>query len=97
MVMEVIAALLIAAVIIPLAPARGAEPGQPRPVHEHVRGDAPVHPGRGRPAAIGGHGADKFLPFLWTLFFFILFNNLLGMIPGGASATGTSTSPACWR
>ncbi|WP_422929408.1 F0F1 ATP synthase subunit A [Singulisphaera sp. PoT] len=38
--------------------------------------------------AIGGHGADKFLPFLWTLFFFILFNNLLGLIPGMASATG---------
>jgi F-type H+-transporting ATPase subunit a len=38
--------------------------------------------------AIGGHGADAFLPFLWTLFFFILFNNLLGLIPGMASATG---------
>ena len=38
--------------------------------------------------AIGGHGADAFLPYLWTVFFFILFNNLLGMIPGMASATG---------
>jgi F-type H+-transporting ATPase subunit a len=38
--------------------------------------------------AIGGHGADAFLPYLWTLFFFILFNNLLGMVPGMASATG---------
>ena len=38
--------------------------------------------------AIGGHGADAFLPFLWTVFFFILFNNLLGLIPGLASATG---------
>ena len=38
--------------------------------------------------AIGGHGADRFLPFLWTIFFFVLFNNLLGMIPGLASATG---------
>jgi F-type H+-transporting ATPase subunit a len=38
--------------------------------------------------AIGGHGADKFLPYLWTLFFFILFNNLLGLVPGMASATG---------
>ena len=38
--------------------------------------------------AIGGHGADEFLPYLWTVFFFVLFNNLLGMIPGGASATG---------
>lgn len=38
--------------------------------------------------AIGGHGADKFLPYLWTVFFFILFNNLIGLIPGMASATG---------
>ena len=38
--------------------------------------------------AIGGHGADAFLPYLWTVFFFILFNNLLGMIPSMASATG---------
>jgi F-type H+-transporting ATPase subunit a len=38
--------------------------------------------------SIGGHGADRFLPYLWTVFFFVLFNNLLGMIPGGAAATG---------
>jgi F-type H+-transporting ATPase subunit a len=38
--------------------------------------------------AIGGHGADRFLPYLWTAFFFVLFNNLLGIIPGGASPTG---------
>jgi F-type H+-transporting ATPase subunit a len=38
--------------------------------------------------AIGGHGADRFLPYLWTVFFFILFCNLLGMLPGFASATG---------
>ena len=25
--------------------------------------------------------ADRFVPFLWTLFFFILFSNLLGQIP----------------
>jgi F-type H+-transporting ATPase subunit a len=37
--------------------------------------------------SIGGHAADRFLPYLWTVFFFVLFNNLLGMIPGGASAT----------
>jgi F-type H+-transporting ATPase subunit a len=38
--------------------------------------------------AIGGHGADRFLPYLWTVFFFILFSNLLGLLPGFASATG---------
>ena len=31
--------------------------------------------------AIGGHGADRFLPYLWTVFFFVLFNNLLGHDP----------------
>ena len=34
-----------------------------------------------RPAL--GENADKFTPFLWTVFFFILFCNLLGMIPVG--------------
>jgi F-type H+-transporting ATPase subunit a len=38
--------------------------------------------------SIGGHGADRFLPYLWTAFFFVLFSNLLGMVPGGASTTG---------
>jgi len=28
-----------------------------------------------------GHRTDRFMPFLWTLFFFILVNNLLGLIP----------------
>ncbi|MDP6461870.1 MAG: F0F1 ATP synthase subunit A, partial [Gemmatimonadota bacterium] len=32
--------------------------------------------------------ADRYLPYLWTVFFFILFCNLLGLIPGGATATG---------
>jgi F-type H+-transporting ATPase subunit a len=32
--------------------------------------------------------SDQYLPFLWTTFFFVLFGNLLGMIPGGASSTG---------
>ena len=49
---------------------------------------------------------DRFVPFLWTLFFFILFSNLLGQIPFGsfvavitghdphisATATGTLTT-----
>jgi F-type H+-transporting ATPase subunit a len=32
--------------------------------------------------------ADRYLPFLWTVFFFILFCNLLGIIPGSATPTG---------
>jgi F-type H+-transporting ATPase subunit a len=35
-----------------------------------------------------GHGGEKFAGFLITLFFFILFCNLLGLMPFGATATG---------
>jgi len=35
-----------------------------------------------------GKRADKFLPYLLTLFFFIWINNLLGLIPGSANVTG---------
>ncbi|AOS84871.1 ATP synthase F0 subunit A [Chlorobaculum limnaeum] len=35
-----------------------------------------------------GHGYEKFLPYLLTVFFFILVCNLLGLIPYGATATG---------
>lgn len=31
---------------------------------------------------------ERYLPYLLTLFFFIWFNNLLGLIPGGANLTG---------
>lgn len=35
-----------------------------------------------------GHKYEKYLPYLLTLFFFILINNLFGMIPGSANVTG---------
>ena len=38
--------------------------------------------------AIGHHDADKFLPYLWTIFFFVLTCNLLGMLPWLGSPTG---------
>lgn len=31
--------------------------------------------------------ADRFLPFIWTLFFFILFSNLVGLLPLGGPPT----------
>ena len=34
-----------------------------------------------------GHGGERFVPYVVTLFFFILFSNLLGLIPFGATAT----------
>jgi F0F1-type ATP synthase membrane subunit a len=37
---------------------------------------------------------DRFLPFLWTLFFFILFCNLLGQIPFGEILTLATNKPS---
>lgn len=42
-------------------------------------------------SAIGPKQHERFVPFLLTLFFFIFFNNLLGLVPifpGGANTTG---------
>jgi F-type H+-transporting ATPase subunit a len=36
---------------------------------------------------VGAHG-NAFVPYLLTIFFFILFANLLGLLPYGATATG---------
>jgi F-type H+-transporting ATPase subunit a len=90
MVMEVIVALLIVALMVPLARHLTREgkyvPRGPRMnLLEALL--LFVRDGIARPL-IGGHDADRFLPFLWTLFFFVLFGNLLGLVPGFASATG---------
>lgn len=36
----------------------------------------------------GSHPADKYLPFIWSCFFYVLFCNLLGAFPWLGSATG---------
>jgi F-type H+-transporting ATPase subunit a len=116
MVMEVVAAILIMLIVIPLARhvarnkvTRGpfwnlfealflfirdgiARPsiGQPGPDHSHeFQGDASIAAAHGHQAPHAKHyTGDDFVPFLATLFFFLVFCNLLGMIPGGASPTG---------
>jgi len=40
-------------------------------------------------ASIGRHDADRFVPFLLTLFFFVLGCNLIGMVPWMGSPTGS--------
>ena len=35
-----------------------------------------------------GHKSNKYLPYLLTVFFFILINNIFGLIPGSANVTG---------
>jgi F-type H+-transporting ATPase subunit a len=39
--------------------------------------------------SIGEHDADRFVPFLWTMFLFILFCNLLGILPFAGSPTAS--------
>ncbi len=40
-------------------------------------------------AGIIGHGYKRHIPFLATLFFFILISNVIGLIPGAKTPTGT--------
>lgn len=55
----------------------------------HAHHDEHDDPGHHHAAQhTAGHNADKFLPFLWSLFFFILICNLLGAIPWLGSPTG---------
>jgi F-type H+-transporting ATPase subunit a len=35
-----------------------------------------------------GHNGEKFAPYIMTLFFFILYSNLLGLLPHGSTPTG---------
>src|SRR5438552_12022326 len=87
MILEVIAAGLIAAIYIPLAkrvqsgePPKGAFQNFFEVLLTFVRDDI------AKPN-LGEHAADKYVPFLWTLFLFILFCNLLGLVPYGGSPT----------
>jgi len=46
------------------------------------------------PAIGSAKDAAPYIPYLWTLFFFILFCNLLGMVPWMGTATGAITVTA---
>jgi F-type H+-transporting ATPase subunit a len=93
MVLELVAALLIAAIFIPLA-AKARRQDRPRGklwnlfeamlvfIRDQVARPAIAHDPH------HNHEADKFLPFLWTIFFFVLVCNLLGLLPWMGSATG---------
>ncbi len=87
MVLELIAVGLIAVIYIPLAkrlqsgePPRGAWDNAFEGLLVFVR-DEVAKPN------LGEHDADRYTPFLWTLFLFVLFNNLLGMFPYMGSPT----------
>jgi len=44
---------------------------------------------------IGADKYERFMPYLLTLFFFIMFNNLLGLTPGAANLTGNIAVTMC--
>ncbi len=87
-ILELIAALIVAACYIPLG-LRLSSGELPAGWHANLREVLLtfVRDDIAKPA-IGEHDADKYVPFLWTLFLFILVNNLLGLIPFFGSATG---------
>ena len=130
MVLEVVAAVLLLAIFIPIArrAVRGGPPkgrlwnmfeamvlfirnevvrpaiGPDHPHGEHRNGEHEAAAGGAEHGAHDGHGggaaphrqatvtyreADRFLPYILTVFFFILFCNLLGMIPWMGSPTGS--------
>jgi F-type H+-transporting ATPase subunit a len=89
MVLELVAAVLIAVVFIRLAhlissgrPPKGRFWNAFEGILIYLR-DQVARP------AIGEHDGDKFLPYIWTVFFFILFLNLFGLLPWAGSATGS--------
>ncbi|MBX9790540.1 MAG: F0F1 ATP synthase subunit A, partial [Pirellulales bacterium] len=93
MVLELIVAVVMAAIFIRLAgkiTAAAANGDAPKGRFANMFEAALVfiRDGIARPA-IGHHDGDKFLPYLWTLFFFVLLANLLGILPWMGSATGS--------
>lgn len=88
-VLELIGALILCAVFIPFANRvkNGDRPkGRLSNMLDatlcYVRDEIAV-PG------IGSHDAKRFLPFVWSVFFFVLVLNLIGMVPGLGAATGS--------
>lgn len=56
--------------------------------HGHGHGGDHGHHAEHADPLTAGHPADKYLPFIWTCFFYVLFCNLLGAIPWLGSPTG---------
>ena len=88
MVLELVAAVMMILIFVPLArfiatgrPPRGKIWNLFEAMLLFIRDEV------ARPA-IGKKDADRFLPYIWTVFFFILFCNLLGLIPWAGSPTG---------
>ena len=87
MVTELIAAVLVILVLVPVVGRiRRRLAGQQGLVRQPLRVGSLLFI-RERGGAAGDRRAckaDAFLPYLWTAFFFILFNNMLGLIRNGS-------------
>jgi F-type H+-transporting ATPase subunit a len=89
MVFEVVAAALLLAIYVPLA-RRARDGSAPRGYFWNTF-EVLLTFIRDRVAKpnIGEHDADRFVPYLWTVFLFILFLNVLGLIPFFGSPTAS--------
>lgn len=88
MVLELIAALLVLAIYVPMAN-RAASGETPKGWWWNTFESILTFLRERVAKPTLGHDADRFLPFLWTLFLFILFNNLLGILPFLGSPTAS--------
>ena len=57
--------------------------------HSHGQQHADSHDHAHQKVKLPVHDGDRFLPILWTLFFFILGCNLFGMLPWAGAPTGS--------
>jgi F-type H+-transporting ATPase subunit a len=87
MVLELIVAGLILAIFIPLARRAAREPVPKGPWWNGFEGLLTFIRDEVARPSLGDKDADRYVPFLWTMFIFILFCNLLGMIPLMGSPT----------
>jgi len=88
MVLEVIAALLVVAIMTFVASRVKKHSGTKGKLANAIEAMVVfIRDDVARPA-IGGHDADHFMPYLLTIFFFIVACNLLGLVPWAGSATG---------
>ena len=88
MIFMILAALLCLAVFIPLARAARSRDVQKAPSGFANGMEALILYFRNEVVRANiGHGADRYTPFILTIFFFILFMNLLGLTPFGITAT----------
>ncbi len=86
--------LLVAAIIIVLFAVLRSRLSMDRPGKTQHIFEAIYTFLRGEASENIGHDGPKFVPFLGTLFIFILFSNLIGIIPGFESPTMNPSVPA---